>query len=43
MPRSGIRSGHEMSPTLSLPSSDITVTVSAAPWKIGPSGYMPMT
>ena len=38
--RSGSSSGQEISPTSSLPLSDITVMLRPEPWKIGPSGYI---
>ena len=41
--RSGSSSGQEMSPTLRVPLSDITVMLRPAPWNIGPSGYIACT
>ena len=41
--KSGSSSGQEISPTLSLPLSDMTVMFRPAPWKIGPSGYIACT
>ena len=42
-PQVGHRSGHEMTPTFSLPFSDIAVTFNPQPWKSGPSGYIAST
>src|SRR5665647_1022045 len=41
--RSGSNSGQEISPTSSLPFSDITVMFRPDPWKIGPHGYIALT
>ena len=46
MPRKDMHivlSGVEIKPTSSLPFSDITVMFRPDPWKIGPSGYIPVT